>query len=163
MSVTTPHTPRRIQRDISVQQIGAETLVYDHRRRKAYCLNPSSSIIWRLADGEHTIAAIGEACSIELGTPIREEFVLFALEELSRDGLVEPASISASTPPISRRALLRKLGTGGAMLLPAIAAIVAPTAAQAYSGCVDCSVAPSRTPARGQRRQPVFPTSTPPE
>ena len=36
------------------------------------------------------------------------------------------------------------------MLLPAVAAIVAPTAAQAYSGCVDCSDSQA---ARARKRQ----------
>ena len=163
MSVTTPQAPRRILNDISVQQIGTEVLVYDPRRHKAFCLNPSSSVIWRLADGMHTIAEISAAASAELGAPVSEEFVIFALEELRQDGLIEPTPNAEPMSSISRRALLQKLGAGGAMLLPAIAAIVAPTAAQAYSGCVDCSATPSRTPARGQRRQPISPVSTPPK
>ena len=68
-----------------------------------------------------------------------EEFVLFALKELQADGLVQPTPIAGAGMTLSRRAMLQKLGVGGALLLPAVAAIVAPTAAQAYNGCVDCS------------------------
>jgi len=42
------------------------------------------------------------------------------------------------TPAVSRRAVLQQLGVAGAMLLPVVSAIFAPTAAQAYSGCFDC-------------------------
>ncbi len=134
-----PETPRRLQRHVSVQQVGAETLVYDERRHQAFCLNESSSTVWRLADGEHTVAQIRAAAAVELKASVNEEFVLFALEELRRDGLLEPSSATAAAPAISRRVMLRRLGVGGALLVPAVAAIVAPTAVQAYSGCVDCT------------------------
>jgi hypothetical protein len=123
--------------------------VYDECRHLAFCLNESSSVIWRLADGEHTIAAICEAASAELNTHVNEEFVLYALAELRRDGLVEAFEVDRRAT-ISRRAVLQKLGVGGALLLPAIASIVAPTAAQAYSGCVDCSSVSPAHPARKQ-------------
>lgn len=144
-----PETPRRLQQHLSVQQIGAETLVYDELRHQAFCLNESSSAVWRLADGGHTVAQIRAAASVELKAGVSEEFVLFALEELRRDGLVEPSTIAAR-PTMSRRVLLQRLGVGSALLLPAVAAIVAPTAAQAYSGCVDCtsSVVPAQSNAR---------------
>jgi hypothetical protein len=131
--------PRRIKEQISVQTVAAETLVYDERRHMAFCLNRSCSTIWRLATGVHTIGAISQAASIELGAPISEEFVSFAVVEMRRDGLIEPSCAAVAAEPVSRRVLLQRLGAGGAMLLPAVAAILAPTAAQAYSGCFDCS------------------------
>jgi hypothetical protein len=146
-SMKSPEAPRRIQQELSVQQIATETLVYDERRHRAYCLNESSSVIWRLADGERTVAEMREAASEELKTPVSEEFVLYALEELRRDGLME-SRVDEVRTVISRRALLQRLGVGGALLLPAIASIIAPTAAQAYSGCVDCT---SSTPSRAAR------------
>ena len=144
-----PETPRRLQRHLSVQQVGAETLVYDELRHQAFCLNESSSAVWRLADGEHTVAQIQAAAAVELKAGVGEEFVLFALEELRRDGLVEPSTIAAR-PAMSRRVMLQRLGVGGALLVPAVAAIVAPTAVEAYSGCVDCtsSVVPAQSNAR---------------
>jgi hypothetical protein len=142
--------PCRRLRDISIQQIGAETLLYDERCHKAYCLNESSSAIWRLADGERTVAEMCAAAALELGDAVSEELVLFAIEQLRRDGLMEPVTVFEGRPSISRRAVLRRLGAGGAMLLPAIAAIVAPTAAQAYNGCVDCT---SSRAARARRQQ----------
>ena len=150
-------TPRSIRQDISTQQIGSETLVYDERRHRAFCLNKSSSVIWGLANGERTIGEMRAAASLQLESPVSEEFVLFAIEELRRDGLIEPAAISQSTATISRRVMMQRIGVGSALLLPAIAAIVAPTAAQAYGGCVDCTpdVSSSRSAqaARARRLQ----------
>ena len=137
--MTHQDAPRSILRHISIQRIGTETLLYDERRHKAFCLNESSAVIWTLATGEFTIAQIGAAASLQLKTQVSDEFVLFAIEELRRDGLIEPSSIAGGRPILSRRAMLQRLGVGGAMLLPVVAAIVAPTAAQAYGGCVDCS------------------------
>jgi hypothetical protein len=145
--------PRSIRQHVSVQQVGTETLVYDERRNKAFCLNESSSVIWRLSNGDNTVTQIAAAASLELKTPVGEELVLFALEELRRDGLIEPSSTAKAGTTLSRRAMLQKLGVGGAMLLPAIAAIVAPTAAQAYSGCFDCSDSSPRRSAKPLRKQ----------
>jgi hypothetical protein len=143
--------PRSIERHVSIQQVGTETLVYDEERHKAFCLNESSSVIWRLANGERTIAQMTTAASTQLRTQVSEEFVLFALEELRREGLIEPSARADVMRTISRRGVLKKLGVGGALLLPVVAALVAPTAAQAYTGCVDCT--PTRA-VRPRRRRP---------
>jgi hypothetical protein len=147
--------PRSMRQDISTQQVGAEILVYDERRHKAFCLNQSSSVIWELANGERTIGEIATAASLHLESPVSDELVLFAVEELRRDGLIEPAAIPGPTQTISRRAMMQRIGVGGALLVPAIAAIVAPTAAQAYGGCVDCTtdVEPSRAAQAARIRQ----------
>jgi hypothetical protein len=136
--------PRSLQRHISVQQVGVETLVYDELRHKAFCLNESSSVIWRLADGERTVAQIRAAASLQLRSEVSDEFVLFALAELSRDGLIESFSIAEADPAISRRVMLQQLGVSGALMVPMIAAIMAPIATQSYNGCVDCSATPAR-------------------
>ena len=150
-----PEAPSRVLLHLSIQQAGTETLVYDERRHKAFCLNRSSSAIWNLADGEHTIAEIGALASLQLETSVTEEFVLFALEDLRREGLIEPSATTEVVPAVSRRAMLQKLGVGGAMLLPAVAAILAPTAAQAQSGCFDCGDSIRATQmARARAQQP---------
>jgi len=150
------HTPSRTHNQIATQQVGAETLLYDQRRHMAFCLNRSSALVWQLCDGQRTVAQIAAAASLELNAPLSEDLVLFALDQLRTDGLIEPCAQPAPAPPMSRRTLLHRLGAGGAMLLPAISSIVAPTAAQAYSGCFDCSVSPaarSRAQARARSQQ----------
>jgi hypothetical protein len=142
--------PCRIREQISIQQIGTETLVYDERRHLAFCLNESSSAIWHLANGDRSIIQIAAAASLQLKSQVNEELVMFAIKELQRDGLIQATPVAEGGKTISRRAMLRRLGVGGAMLLPAVSAIVAPTAAQAYGGCVDCS---SSQAARARRQK----------
>lgn len=132
--------PLSIREQMVVQRVGAETLVYDERRHKAFCLNETSSVVWTLADGKRTVAQISTAAAVELKYPVSEELVHFALQQLRADGLMELPPVAANAATVSRRVVLQRLGVGGALLLPAVAAIVAPTAAQAYNGCVDCTV-----------------------
>jgi hypothetical protein len=133
--------PRSVRQQILMQRIGAELLLYDEARHMAFCLNATSRAVWSAADGERTVAQICEAASAELGQGVSEDLVYFAMAELRRDGLMETAALDLSDalPAISRRQMLQRLGVGGAMLLPVVAAIVAPKAAEAYSGCVDCT------------------------
>lgn len=150
--------PCRIREHLTIQQIGTETLVYDERRHLAFCLNESSSVIWSLANGERTIAQIGGAASLQLETPITEDLVLFALNQLREDGLLEPTPNAEVGKTISRRAMLQRLGAGGAMLLPIVSAIVAPTAAQAYGGCVDCSSSQAAKAAKARKQRAAVPS-----
>jgi len=137
-----PEAPRCTRQRVSIRQIGTETLVYDEGRHTAYCLNQSSAVIWKLANGDRSIDQIRAAAALELDAPVSTELVLFAVDALRADGLIEPSASAAVAPAVSRRSMLQTLGMGGALLLPAIAAVVAPTAAQAYGGCVDCSLSP---------------------
>ncbi|HWB32970.1 MAG TPA: PqqD family protein [Acidobacteriaceae bacterium] len=143
---------------MTIQPMGAESLLYDEQRHMAFCLNATSAAVWRLADGTRSIAQIASAASSELSAEITPDLVCYALEELRRDGLVLPSQPTGqpAQPSISRRAALARLGVAGAALLPIVASIVAPTAAQAYSGCVNCLVSPRR-----QLRKSTSPLSQP--
>jgi hypothetical protein len=134
--------PRSIQVNISTQQVGQELLVYDETRHKAFCLNATSAAIWKRCDGVHSIRQISAAATLELAAPVTDEMVLFALAELTADGLLHPESVPVRVPAMSRRQLVQRLGVGAAMMVPVVAAVMAPPAAQAYSGCFDCDVKP---------------------
>lgn len=152
----TNHNPSARREQITVQAVGDETLLYDERRHMAFCLNATASAVWRLADGARTIAEIGAAASAEMSRDICEDVVRVALHDLRSNGLLaedegDPSgdAAEAATQLVSRRKMLARLGIGAAALLPVVASIIAPTAAQAYSGCVDCSVAGPRGVRRG--------------
>jgi hypothetical protein len=155
--MTSREIPRRIEQDVSIQRIGTEMLAYDGRRHLAFCMNASSAAVWRLADGTREIAQISEAASLELGVEVSDDLVRFIVEALRGDGLIEPMEADVAgvetASRISRRAMLQRLGTGGAMLLPVVVSIMAPTAAQAYNGCVDCSVSSGARAARIRKLQ----------
>ncbi len=132
--------PRRLNEGVTVQPIGSETLVYDERRHKAYCLNATSATVWNLSDGHRTPAQIAAEATILLTASVSVELVNFTLAELLRDDLLEPATVVApALPAVSRRAMIQSLGASSALLLPAVAVILAPRAAQAYGGCFDCT------------------------
>ncbi|WP_263378572.1 PqqD family protein [Granulicella paludicola] len=136
--------PRRRTLQLSIQQVGQETLIYDEQTHKAYCLNPVAAAIWSCCDGATTAAVIAAAASLALAMPVTEELVQYALADLMRDGLLESNAHLASVT-LSRRDAMLKLGARAAMLLPVVIAITAPTAAQAYSGCANCTApAPNR-------------------
>lgn len=89
--MTSTLRPRSIQSDhIAVQDVEAETLIYDERSHKAWCLNHSSACIWRLCDGQNTIVQIAAIAATELGSPITEDLVLLTLAELTEKGLLLP-------------------------------------------------------------------------
>jgi hypothetical protein len=128
--------PRSISGNLSIQVVGNETLIYDERRHLAFCLNRVSAAIWRMCDGSHTVAMIATAATVELQSPVSEELVHFALAELRRDHLLDADTVEMPAPAVSRRAMMGKLGLTAAMMLPVVAMVVAPKAAQAYSGSV---------------------------
>ena len=118
-----------------IRELPEETLVYDLQRHQAHCLNGSAGRVFRLCDGTRTRAGI--AAALEQGSDDeREAIVRLALAQLGDASLLAPAAAPAEP---SRRDLMRRVGT--ALLLPAIASLLAPTPAQAASGCwlnVDC-------------------------
>ena len=134
--MTSTLRPRNIQADrLNLQAIGTETLIYDERTHKAWCLNHSACCVWRLCDGQNTIAEIADKCAAELCSPISEELVLLTLTELQQQDLLLADSITGLGPSISRREMFGRLGLAAAALLPVIAALTAPPA-EAQNGSV---------------------------
>jgi len=137
-----------------VQHVGQETLVYSEALHKAFCLNPIAAQVWGSLDGVRTPGQIAASVSDTLSMPITEDLVLFTISELRRDGLLdeEDSSVRVLAVP-SRRDVMRQLGAGAVVMLPVVAAVMAPKAAQAYTGCVDCNVLPAAPNAHIQQQQ----------
>jgi hypothetical protein len=129
--------PEKRRDDLVTQHVGAETLLYDEATHQAYCLNATAAAVWAACDGVRGVKAVAAAATVALEHPVSEELVEFALVELRRDGLLEARILTESVVFPSRREMLKKLGAG-AVLLPSIAMIRAPMAAQIYNGCADC-------------------------
>jgi len=136
------YLPIRVTQDIAIQQVGDETLLYDERRHMAFCLNRIAAAVWNHCDGSHDPAQIANKLTLLLTHPVSTEIVEFALAQLRKDGLLQE-TIAALHPAefagISRRSLMARAGAGAIMLLPVVAAVMAPRAAQAYNGCADCT------------------------
>jgi hypothetical protein len=150
--MTSTLQPRKLQDDcITLREVEAETLIYDERTHRAWCLNPSSACIWQLCDGRNTVGEIAACATKELGSAVSEELVLLTLEELQERGLLEGGMVGPS-----RREMIGKIGLAAAALLPVIAAITAPPAF-AQSGSVGSGPA-----VRRRVRKPVAPAQSAP-
>jgi hypothetical protein len=132
--ITKQNYPKSRTKDIVVQELNGEILVYDLRDNRAMCLNETSSAVWQACDGNHSIAEIAN----KVGS---EDLVWLALAQLREEKLLDAAPESpAFSNPSSRREALKKLALGSVLTLPMIAALAAPAAAQAVScGLVACS------------------------
>jgi hypothetical protein len=139
------YLPVRLKQDLILQQVGDETLLYDERRHMAFCLNRIAAAVWNSCDGAHDVKEIADEVTLLLAHPVSADVVELALEQLGKDGLLSP-SATAPCPgeiaSITRRNLLARAGAGAVMLLPVVAAVMAPKAAQAYNGCVNCTAVP---------------------
>jgi hypothetical protein len=127
--------PRARAEGVVVRELDEEVLVYDLGTHRAVCLNGAAAAVWRLCDGRRTPDDIRRALEQTNAGAVPEEFVWLALEQLGRDGLLDARA--PARPPalagLSRREMIRRVGLAAAVALPAVAAIVAPTPAQAAS------------------------------
>lgn len=120
--------------DLVVQEMGDEVLVYDLRTDKAICLNRTSALVWRSCDGSRTAAEIAAGLERELGQPVTEELVWFALDQLSGEKLLaEGESVAETFGGLSRREIIKRIGLTTAVALPLISSLVAPPVAYAQS------------------------------
>jgi hypothetical protein len=133
------------QKDLVVEELPDEVLVYDLRTDEAHCLNQTAALIWKNCDGQKSVGEIAALVEQELKSPVSEQVVMLGLEELSVYRLLTEKTWEAPTKArLSRRELVKKLGLTAAIGLPIIISITAPTAAQAAT--VDPCVAPSGRP-----------------
>jgi hypothetical protein len=123
-----------------LQHVGSEILLYHEQAHQVFCLNAAASQVWQLLDSGGNIRQIAEAATLALRSPVDAEMVLFALDQFRRDGLIRETDRPLPPAIPSRRDLLQRLGAGAVMMVPVVAMVMAPSAAQAYNGCVDCVV-----------------------
>jgi hypothetical protein len=120
--------PRARKENLIVKEVDGEVLVYDLKNDKAHCLNQTAARIWQYCDGRRSIAEIAELMSTPGNTPVADAVVLLALDQLQKFALLEtkhePVSELAG---MNRRELVRRIGIG-ALALPIIISITAPTA-----------------------------------
>jgi hypothetical protein len=129
---TTSSEPLARKNDLIVKQMPDEVLVYDLARDKAHCLNRTATLVWKYCDGRTSVAKMTGRLGRELQTPVDERVVWLALDQLSKNHLLEERVVP---PPVmaglNRRELIRALGVAAIIAVPVITSIVAPTPAQA--------------------------------
>ena len=138
--------------DIVVQQLNNETLVYDLKTNNAFCLNETSALVWQECDGKKDISEISRILTCKLAAPVAENLVYLALDGLKKENLLkEITEYNSPLAGISRREAIKRAGLASIVALPAIASIVAPTAAMASSTCGAAAVCttPANCPVAG--------------
>ncbi len=124
------------QKDLVVEELPDETLVYDLERDKAHCVNPTAALVWSRCDGNTSVADMAALLEQELDLPIDESLVWMAVDRLGKAHLLEdPVGLPVEAARYSRREMMRTLGrvAGLTLLLPAVSSIVAPLAAMQAS------------------------------
>ena len=130
--------PRARTKDLLVEEIGGELLLYDLTTNRAHCLNSSAASVWKHCDGTRTPAELAEHLFPTVSRPNGEQIVQIALERLRRRKLID-GEIPHHATDLSRRQLLRRVGVAVASLgiaAPLISTVMAPTSAYAFSGCL---------------------------
>jgi hypothetical protein len=122
------------QKDLVVERLDDEILVYDLETDRAHCLNRTIALVWRNCNGQNSASQLGKLLELELSCHAGEELAVLALRELARQNLLQNLLIEKdhlrSLAPVSRRTLVRTLGIGLAAL-PLITSIISPTPAEA--------------------------------
>ncbi|HWN10680.1 MAG TPA: PqqD family peptide modification chaperone [Pyrinomonadaceae bacterium] len=135
--------PHARKSGLIVKKVDGEILIYDQERNKAHCLNQTAAKVWNYCDGKTTVAAACRGLAGELGVPVDEKLIRYAVQQFSADHLLEtevemPAFM---IPGLNRRQMVRTLGLAAAVAVPLVSSILAPTPAQAAtcipsgSGC----------------------------
>jgi hypothetical protein len=131
--------PQRLESDkLILEQLLDELMIFDPDRNKAFCLNQTAAFVWRHCDGKTTVSEMTELLRRDWGKPVDERVIWFALDILSKDGLLAPFPALSVGTGITRRDVLQKLGTGAAMAVPLVTVLfVNPAKAHASSMAPD--------------------------
>ena len=124
--------PKAKTKDIVIQQVDNELLVYDLSNDKAHHLNRTSTLIWKKCDGKTPIAEVTKLLSKEMKTEIEEDFVWLALDELRKVNLLENSTNQSTFPKLSRRKVLFRYALP-TIALPIVVSLAAPEVIHAQS------------------------------
>jgi hypothetical protein len=126
--------PRARTEDLVIKALSDEVLVHDLARHRTHCLNGPAVAVWRLCNGQRTPVDIARTLTPGPEGRWSDEAVRLALDELRRAHLL--TDVVTGRPEaggMTRRQTLQRLAAA-AVVVPTVATIVAPRAAQAQSG-----------------------------
>ena len=122
------------KKDIVIQELNGEVLVYDLRDNKAFCLNETSALVWQMCDGNNSVSEISKNLSKKLKSVVSEDYVWLAIDQLKDENLIANAEeLRSSFEAMNRRDVIKKVGLASMIALPFVAGMVAPTSAMAVS------------------------------
>lgn len=144
--------------ELVIQELINEVLIYDLKNDKALCLNETSALVWSLCNGTNSVSKIAKEVSGKINTPVSEDLIWLALDQLRKENLIEESEeIVSRFKGMSRRDMIKKAGLASAIALPVISSLVAPPAALGQS-CVAITepCVPSGTPCCPHYGDPTF-------
>lgn len=119
--------PLARNKNIVVQDLGREILIYDLITNNSFCLNETSAAVYQACNGQTSFDELRRKHKFT------NDIIFLALSQLKDKDLIEGGK-SDYFPGLSRREAIRKVGLVTLIALPAIASVVAPAAAMAASG-----------------------------
>lgn len=75
--------------DLLIREETGELIICDLLNANAICLNPTSAYVWQKCDGRKEPDEIAREMREELGVPVSENLVSYALDRLSAEHLLE--------------------------------------------------------------------------
>jgi predicted transcriptional regulator with HTH domain len=124
----TQKLPLARNESVAVQELGKETLIYDFKINKAYCLNETSSVVYRHCNGKTSFEELKRRYKYT------DDLVYLALDELQKNDLIKSEKITHFAG-MNRREVIRRVGLASLVALPLVTGLAAPHAAHAASSC----------------------------
>ena len=132
MKGSDPSVPRARTERLLIQELADELLVYDLDSNKAHCLNQTAALVWKRCDGKMSVSQIASLLENVTGSRVDDEVVLIACHQLASCKLLHgPIPSTSRSSTLSRRDVMRRIGSAAAVSLPLVSSIVAPGAVQA--------------------------------
>lgn len=75
--------------DLLIEEDTGELFIHDLRNANAICLNPTSAYVWQKCDGKKESSEIALEMQKELGVPVSEKLVSYAIDRLFSECLLE--------------------------------------------------------------------------
>lgn len=126
--------PMARHKDLVIQDMPDEVLVYDVNTNKAHCLNHSAAFIWKNCNGNNSIADIVREFEADGRGKVSEDFVWLAIDQLYENSLLEHEIVPRFAGQ-SRRQVIKTIGLASMVAVPVIASLIAPESALAAGSC----------------------------
>ena len=121
---------------VHVEVLNDELCLYDWQRKEVHALNPTAALVWQMCDGQTSPQQMAGQLKGDLTPAQAEALVWTSLEQLGKAHLLEGEIAKPDGGPLlTRRQVLKLLGgaAAGAVLMPVVSSIVAPTPVAAQS------------------------------
>jgi hypothetical protein len=133
---TVKNFPNSRTKDLVVQELENEVLIYDLKINQAFCLNETSALVFQLCNGKNSVSDLSDLMSRNFKALVTEDFIHLILSELRKNNLLENDDEPGHHfEELSRREIVKRVGLTSIIALPLILSIIAPSAAMAASGC----------------------------